>query len=502
MARSHHTDSLNIVMAASEAVPYVKTGGLADVAGALPVELAKLGHTVTLIVPRYRGFQTDGRSLRELGAIRVRTAKGLVDATLEEDLIPVGVAGRSVRVVAVRYDPYFDRAGLYQGPDGDFSDNLARFAFFSHAIIEVIAFLGSRRREPISVLHLHDWQTALAAVYLKTTERGRAIVGDVRALLTLHNVGYQGIFPGPQFSETGLPSDLFTPAGLEFYGSVNLLKGGILFADKVSTVSPTYAKEIMTSDGGFGLEGVLAGRRDGVVGIINGIDVGSWDPETDSHLAATYSRADLSGKVVCKKALQLELGLPNRDVPLIGIIGRLTSQKGFDLLAEIIPELMAEGVQIAILGTGDRILEDRFQAAKKRYPQQIGLSLKFDEGRAHRIEAGADMLVMPSRYEPCGLTQLYSLRYGTIPIVRKTGGLADTVIPYRPSTVLAGHATGFQFEGVSADSLLGTILLALKVYKDQEKWKAVQQTGMGVDYSWECSAKRYVEVYRKLSGER
>lgn len=502
MARSPHIDSLNIVMAASEAVPYVKTGGLADVAGALPVELAKLGHAVTLVVPRYRSFETDGRSLRELGAIRVRTAKGLVDATLEEDLIPVGVAGRSVRVVAVRYDPYFDRAGLYQGPDGDFSDNLARFAFFSRAIVEVLAFLGSSHREPISVLHLHDWQTALAAVYLKTTERDRALVGDVRTLLTLHNVGYQGIFPGSQFSETGLPADLFTPAGLEFYGSVNLLKGGILFADKVSTVSPTYAKEILTPDGGFGLEGVLASRRDGVVGIINGIDIGSWNPETDSHLAANYSRVDLSGKAVCKKALQLELGLPTRDVPLIGVIGRLTSQKGFDLLAEILPELMAVGVQIAILGTGDRILEDRFQALKERYSQQIAVSLKFDEGRAHRIEAGADMLVMPSRYEPCGLTQLYSLRYGTIPIVRKTGGLADTVIPYRPSTALAGHATGFQFEGVSADSLLATILLTLKVYADREVWASIQQAGMGVDCSWECSAKRYVEEYGKLRGER
>lgn len=502
MARSPHSDSLNIVMAASEAVPYVKTGGLADVAGALSVELAKLGHTVTLIVPRYRSFQTDGRLLRELGAIRVRTAKGLVDATLEEDLIPVGVAGRSVRVVAVRYDPYFDRAGLYQGPDGDFSDNLARFAFFSRAIVEVLAYLGTSRGESISVLHLHDWQTALAAVYLKTAERGRALVGDVRTLLTLHNVGYQGIFPGPQFSETGLPADLFTPAGLEFYGSVNLLKGGILFADKVSTVSPTYAKEIMSPDGGFGLEGVLAGRRDGVAGIINGIDVGSWDPETDRHLAANYSRIDLSGKAACKKALQLELGLPNRDVPLIGVIGRLTSQKGFDLLVEIIPELMAVGVQVAILGTGDRILEGRFQSAKERYPQQIGVSLKFDEGWAHRIEAGADMLVMPSRYEPCGLTQLYSLRYGTIPIVRKTGGLADTVVPYRPSTALTGDATGFQFEGISADSLLATILLALKVYADRQAWTSIQQAGMRVDWSWECSAKRYIEEYRKLIRER
>lgn len=497
MASSHHTDSINIVIAASEAVPYAKTGGLADVAGALPVELAKLGHAVTLVMPRYRTFQTERRSVRSLGTIRVRTSSGFVEAALDEDLIPAGETGRSVRVVAVRYDPYFDRDGLYQGPDGDFIDNLERFAFFSRAIIEVVALL-SRRHGPIHVLHLHDWQTALAAVYLKTTKDDRETVSNVRTLLTLHNVGYQGIFPGRQFSETGLPPDLFTPAGLEFYGSVNLLKGGILFADKVSTVSPTYAQEIVAPDGGFGLEGVLAGRRDGIIGIINGIDVDSWNPETDSHLPANYSQADLSGKAACKTALQVELGLPIRDVPLVGVIGRLTSQKGFDLLAEIIPELMAAGIQLAILGVGDRSLEARFLSAKDLFSQQIGLSLKFDEGRAHRIEAGADMLVMPSRYEPCGLSQLYSLRYGTIPIVRKTGGLADTVVPYRPSTVLAGNVTGFHFADISADSLLATMLLALKVYADRDVWKSIQQAGMAIDCSWERSAKQYVDVYRTL----
>lgn len=498
MARSHHEDPLHIVMAASEAVPYAKTGGLADVMGALPVELAKLGHAVTVIVPRYRDLQTDGRSLRVLGTIRVWTSTGFVDAVLEEDLLPFGEDGRSIRVVMVRYDPYFDRSGLYQGPEGDFPDNLERFAFFSRAIVEVVVFLGRKKREPIPVLHLHDWQTALAAVYLKTTESDRAIIRHVRTLLTLHNVGYQGIFPGPKYSETGLPAGLFTPAGLEFYGSVNLLKGGILSADVVSTVSPTYAKEIMTPDGGFGLEGVLAGRPGGVIGIINGIDVSCWNPETDRHLAANYSRIDLSGKAVCKKALQLNLGLPNRNVPLIGVIGRLTSQKGFDLLADIISELMAVGVQIAILGTGDRMLEEQFRSAKERYPEQIGLSMTFDEGQAHRIEAGADMLVMPSRYEPCGLSQLYSLRYGTIPIVRRTGGLADTVVPFKPSTALAGRATGFQFADVSADSLLATILLALKVYAEQDVWKSIQRAGMEVDFSWEHSAKQYVEVYRGL----
>ncbi len=500
MARSHDSDSLNIVLAASEAVPYVKTGGLADVVGALPVEFAKLGHVVTLIVPRYRGFQTGGRLLRSLGSVRVQTSGGYVDAGLEEDLISVGGSGRPVRVVAVRYDPYFDRIGLYQGPEGGFKDNLNRFAFFSRAIIEEVALLGKRAGEPVPVLHLHDWQTALAAVYLKTTDRDRAILRDVRTLLTLHNVGYQGIFPGHQFSATGLPAELFTPAGLEFYGSVNLLKGGMVFADAVSTVSPTYAKEIMTPEGGFGLEGVLAHRRDGVIGITNGIDVESWNPETDRYLAANYSRADLSGKPRCKTALQRELGLPNRDAPLIGVIGRLTSQKGFDLLAEIVPELMALGVQMAILGTGDRSLEARFQSVQEQYPQQIGLSLQFDEGLAHRIEAGADMLVMPSRYEPCGLTQLYSLRYGTIPIVRKTGGLADTVVPYRPSTTLAGKATGFLFSDVSEDSLLAALLLAIKVYADQNVWKSIQQTAMSVDCSWERSARQYVEVFRQVGG--
>lgn len=499
MARSHHIDLLHIVMAASEAVPYVKTGGLADVVGALPVEFAKLGHAVTLIVPRYRGFQTGGRSLRSFGSVRIQTSGGYVDAGLEEELIPVEGGGRSVRVVAVRYDPYFDRVGLYQGPEGDFKDNLDRFAFFSRAIVEVVALLGKSAGEPVHVLHLHDWQTALAAVYLKTTDRDRTMIRDVRTLLTLHNVGYQGIFPGAQFHETGLPAGLFTPAGLEFYGSVNLLKGGIVFADGVSTVSPTYAKEIMTPDGGFGLEGVLAHRRDGVIGITNGIDIESWNPETDRHLAAHYSRTDLSGKASCKAALQRELGLPNRDVPLIGVVGRLTSQKGFDLLAEIVPELMAVGAQMAILGTGDRTLEARFRSIQEQYPQQIGLSLQFDETRAHRIVAGADMLAMPSRYEPCGLTQLYSLRYGTIPIVRKTGGLADTVVPYRPSTALAGKATGFVFSDVSEDSLLGAMLLALKVYADQSVWKSIQQTAMAVDYSWERSARQYVEVFRRLS---
>ena len=502
MVAPDNRDSLSIVMAASEAVPYAKTGGLADVVGALPLELAKLGHNVTLVLPRYRAFQRNSVSLRVVGTIPVWTAAGVIEVPLEEELLPTGSDSKPVRVLAVRHDPYFDREGLYQGPDGDYPDNLDRFVFFSRAIIEVVELLATTERRLTQVLSLHDWQTALCAVYLKTTERDRKELQNVKTVLTLHNVGYQGIFPGDQFPTTGLPASLFTPAGLEFYGSMNLLKGGLLFADAVSTVSPTYAKEILTPAFGFGLEGVLAGRKGGVLGITNGIDVERWNPEMDKYLPARYSLSDMSGKQICKRALQQEFGLPNSAVPLLGVIGRLTPQKGFDLLVEIIPELMALGVQLVVLGTGDRDLEGRFREAQARYPRQVGLSMEFDEGRAHRVEAGADMLVMPSRYEPCGLTQLYSLRYGTVPIVRKTGGLADTVVPYKPLTLQAGHATGFHFEEMSADALLSTILLALKVYEDKQAWESLQFAGAAVDSSWARAAMEYADMFRRVVESR
>lgn len=498
MASPHPTDPLDIVIAASEAVPYAKTGGLADVAGALPVELAKLGHRATLIIPGYPQVTSGRHSFKALADLRISLPKTQADVTLEEESVPVAKGAHPLRVVAIRYDPYFGRPGLYQSDEGDYPDNLDRFALFSRAVLETIAFLATAQGQRTDVLHLHDWQTALCAVYLKTLDQDRRSVGHVKTLLTLHNVGYQGIFPGEQFVKTGLPSGLFSPAGIEFYGSVNLLKGGILFADRVSTVSPTYAKEILTPEFGCGLEGVLAAREDGVLGIINGIDVDAWDPSTDRYLPTTYSATDLSGKRVCKRSLQRELGLPAIDVPLLAAIGRLTPQKGFDLLIEIIPELMRLNVQIAILGTGDREIERRLRDAGNKHHDRIGLAIGFDEGLAHRIEAGADMLVMPSRYEPCGLSQLYSLRYGTVPIVRRTGGLADTVVPYRPSTVQSGRATGFQFEGASSEALLSAILWALEVFKDREAWRALMLAGMKADVSWSRASRQYVELYRSL----
>lgn len=490
--------SLTIMMAASEAVPYAKTGGLADVVGTLPRMLIGFGHRVSLVVPAYRSFVT-GRRLRTPAArVRIPSGGHSVEVTLEEELVPVATGRPPLRVLAVRYDPYFDRPGLYQDQQGDYPDNLARFALFCRAVLESAGFVAGERGEKVDVLHLHDWQAALCAVYLKTLDRERKGLEGLKTLLTLHNVGYQGLFPGEQFDETGLPAALFQPSGLEYYGSVNCLKGGIIFADAVSTVSPTYAKEIMTTEFGCGLEGVLAGRVEGVPGITNGIDTTLWDPETDPHLPAHYSAADVSGKRACKSALQRELGLPADDVPLLAAIGRLTSQKGFDLLQQIIPELMMCNVQVALLGSGQRDLEQQFLAAKSQYPGRLGVRIGFDEGLAHRMEAGADMLVMPSRYEPCGLTQLYSLRYGTVPIVRRTGGLADTIIPFKPSTAEAKTATGFHFIDPSPDALLSAIILALHVYKDRDAWHALQQTGMATDVSWTRATQRYEQLYRSV----
>ncbi len=488
-------------MAASEAVPYAKTGGLADVVSALAIELTKSGHHVTLLMPGYRGrARSESRQLAMRLSIPVDGKP--VDVTVEEENVPVTGASHQLRVWFVRYDPYFDRQGLYQQDHQDYPDNLERFILFCRAVLEIVRDLVETREEKVDVLHLHDWQAALCAVYLKTFPDEYKELERLKVLLTIHNMGYQGVFPGQQFIKMGLPPSLFSPSGLEFYGSINCLKGGIIFSDAVSTVSPTYAKEIMTAEQGCGLEGVLASRADGVKGITNGIDVAAWNPENDPYLSAQYTAADLSGKQACKRALQRELGLPNRDVPLLAGIGRLTFQKGFDLLIEVIPELMFLDTQIVVLGTGDHHLEQQFTAIKARYPDRIGLCLGFDEGLAHRIEGGADMLIMPSRYEPCGLSQLYSLRYGTVPIVRRTGGLADTVVPFRPSTINSRCATGFHFIDASTDSLLSALLLSLHVYKERQTWHSLVDAGMKADLSWERSTKLYSELYRGLQKDR
>jgi starch synthase len=492
--------SLHILIAGSEAIPYAKTGGLADVVGALSLEFAKLDHDVIVVLPYYRCVKDSGRTFRAIGSLRVPTSTGLVDTVIEEDRVPVGEHGQHMRVWAFRHDAFFDRAGLYQDKGIDYPDNLDRFVFFSRAVLEAKGYLKNQHGWKPDILHLHDWQSTLCAVYLKTIERERKNVQGARIVLTLHNVGYQGIFPGSAFARTGLAPSLFTPSTLEFHRSVNLLKGGIVFSDYLTTVSPTYAREILTPEFGFGLEGVLKGHQDRLTGILNGIDIEQWNPETDPHLPAHYSLTNHAGKNICKKALQREFQLPEKDVPLVSVIARLTSQKGSDLVGDIIPDLLTQDVQLVILGTGDPAYEERFRVLQKRFPQQFGLVIGFDELLAHRIEAGADLLLMPSRYEPCGLSQLYSLRYGTVPVVRKTGGLADTVVPFTPTNVRSGKATGFQFEAATAESFLIAVREALAAYRDRSTWSQLISAGMKTDVSWARSAQAYNRLFQSLIG--
>ena len=488
-------------MAASEGVPYAKTGGLADVVTALAMELLRLGHHVTLLLPGYRG-QAAQNARRVIMRFSISVAGRNAEVSVEEEVLPVTEASHPLRVFLVRYDPYFDRPGLYQEDHHDYPDNLDRFTLFCRAVLHVLRTLTKLHGETVDVLHLHDWQTALCSVYLKVLPDEYDGLQKIKTLLTVHNLAYQGIFPAEEFDKTGFPPALFSPSALEFYGSINCLKGGIIYSDAVSTVSPTYAKEIITPEYGCGLEGVLSGRIDGVRGITNGIDTITWDPEHDSYLPARYTTADLTGKHVCKRALQNEFGLPNLEVPVLGVIGRLTFQKGFDLLLEIIPELMVLDLQIVFLGVGEYDLEQQLKTVQSEYPGKIGVHSGFDEGVAHRIEAGANMLIMPSRYEPCGLSQLYSLRYGTVPIVRRTGGLADTVVSYRPSSIKSKSATGFQFIDASSDALLCTVMLALHVYQDDDTWSSIIKSGMSTDLSWKRSAGQYTILYRAIERDK
>lgn len=447
---------IKICMVSSEVVPYAKTGGLADVVGALAIEFAKLGQDVRVILPCYKQIDSLGYQMTDYARLSVPTDRGMVEASIQEIVGPSSQVTSTgcLRVFAVRHDPFFARPALYQEAGLDYPDNLDRFVFFCRAVMELLVSFEEKDGWHADMLHLHDWQSALCAVYLRTMYQDRASLKGTRSVLTIHNLGYQGLFPAQNFAVTGLPSHLFTPAALEFYGSVNLLKGGIVFADLLTTVSPTYSQEIQTAEYGFGLDGVLRERKHVLHGIVNGIDTEIWDPAKDKYVPVPYSLSDMSGKAQCKKNLQQELSLHRQNAPLLGVIARLTSQKGIDLVIDIIPELMELNVQVVILGTGDVHYEQKVRELAEDYPGRIAFRNVFDEGLAHRIEAGADIFIMPSRYEPCGLSQLYSLRYGTVPIVRKTGGLADTVINYTPRAFKGSYATGFSFADTSAASLL------------------------------------------------
>ncbi|MBS0171919.1 MAG: glycogen synthase GlgA [Nitrospira sp.] len=491
---------LHICLVASEVVPLAKTGGLADVVGALAAEWASLGHDVAVVLPAYRQVDALGYEMADLCTLSIPTGGLVLDVRIQQVFVPtLRVAGPGrLRMFVVRHDPFFSRPGLYQEAGRDYPDNLDRFVLFCRSVMELLLHLHDAEQWHTDVLHLHDWQAALCAVYLRTLYHTRSSLSRTRSVLTIHNLGYQGLFPAEQFPVTGLPVHLYTPAALEFYGRVNVLKGGLVFADRLTTVSPTYSQEIQTAEYGCGLEGVIGERKSVLSGIVNGIDADLWNPTADQYLSAPYTSSDLSGKVRCKQALQRELGLRPLKGPLLAVIARLTSQKGIDLVIDIFPELMTLNVQVVILGTGDPLYERQVRELGERYPGRVAVRNVFDEGLAHRIEAGADMFLMPSRYEPCGLSQLYSLRYGTVPIVRKTGGLADTVVGYTPTAAKESRATGFMFTDTQAASLLTAVLLALSVYRKKAEWHRLVKAGMEQDLSWTRSASMYLELFQEL----
>jgi starch synthase len=483
---------MKIIFATSEAVPFAKTGGLGDVSGALPKVLAHLGHDVTLILPKYRQVHEKRFNLlkKELG-LKVPIAQKIEEAEIYSvELAPHFVA------LLVRHDDYYDREQLYGTINGDYEDNAERFIFFSRAVLE--AALGLKL-EP-DIIHCNDWQTGLIPVYLKTLYRNLSGLKQSVSIFTIHNLAYQGLFWQYDLPMTNLGWELFTPKALEFYGKINFLKGGVVFGDAVTTVSRKYMEEIQTEEFGCGLQGVFQERREDLYGILNGVDYKEWSPEVDPFIIKGYHASDLRGKKICKADLQREFRLPQKEnVPLIGAISRLAEQKGFDLIAASMPKMVDLGLQFVLLGTGEEKYHLQFQKFREQHPEQIGVKIGFDNALAHKIEAGSDMFIMPSRYEPCGLNQIYSLKYGTVPIVRATGGLDDTIQDFNPPSQ---EGNGFKFVDYSPSSFLETIHRALQVYRDPISWEKLIQKGMSADFSWEESARGYLKVYQETLAKK
>jgi starch synthase len=473
---------VRILFVASEGLPFSKTGGLADVVEALPKALVGLGHEVAVVLPRYRGTKTHSVIVPSvtipMGGTRLRFP-AVADGTV--------IGG--VRYFFVDDPAFFDRDGLYGGSGGDYADNAERYSEFCRVAIEI-----AKNVWPPDVIHCHDWQAALVPVLLRTTYGDDPLVRDIPVVFTIHNMGYHGLFGRDALERAGIPVGVFHPGGIEFFGNVNFLKGGLVFSDYLTTVSRKYAQEIQTREYGYGLDGVVRGRADRLVGILNGVDYGVWSPERDKFIAAKYSAKDLTGKQICKQALLELFGLPAEHLakPVIGIVSRFADQKGFDLIAERAHELMHEDLLMVVLGTGERKYEELFRALAAAYAGRVGVKIAYDNAIAHKIEAGADMFLMPSRYEPCGLNQIYSLKYGTVPIVRATGGLDDTIEAF---DIEHGTGTGFKFVEYTGTAMIRSVRQALHLFMDERIWRRIQLNGMAKDFSWKASAVEYVKVY-------
>jgi len=466
-------------MVSSEAAPLAKTGGLADVLGALPVALRETGDEAAVVIPRYGSIDLKGaRRVYDQISIFLGTERHVV--TLYQ------AVSSPFPLYLVDCPPLFDRKGFYGESGVDYPDNHIRFAVFARAALAVARVLY--RTE---IFHCHDWQSGLVPALLRSSFSTDPTFLGVKTLFTIHNLGYQGLFPKSALAEAGIEPSVFRPDGLEFFGRVSYIKGGIAFADALTTVSPTYAREIQTPEYGFGLDGALRARAGDLHGILNGADYQEWDPRHDPLIPALYSADDLSGKQACKRALIEEFGLPEtaNQRPLIGIVSRFTRQKGTDILAEVASEIAAGDIYMTALGSGDPEYEAFFRRMAADYPDRIALRVGYDNGLAHRIEAGADLFLMPSRYEPCGLNQIYSLRYGTVPVVRATGGLDDTI----------DEGTGFKFEEYSGAALLGAVRDAAQAFSNQTVWREMMRRGMQKDFSWKASAAGYSALYQQLA---
>ncbi len=485
---------MNILFATAEAVPFCKTGGLGDVCGSLPRELAKLGHQPTVILPAFRHVFDSGAEIEPTGVtFQIPIGQKMVQGQFLRSQLP----GSDVPVYFVEQPEYFDRPELYGEEGEEYRDNCERFTFFSRAVLEAVVSLDLGT----DILHCHDWCAGLIPAYLKTLYRDRAPFDQIASLYTIHNLAYQGNFWHWDMVLTGIDWKHFNWRQMEFYGNLSFMKSGIAFADAVSTVSPTYAREIMRPPLSCGLEGALQHRREELFGILNGADYGDWNPATDSFLGEnTYDVETFEiGKPACKAALQAEMGLPvNADIPLLAAVGRLADQKGFDLIARVMQQWAKQSdAQWVILGTGDPKYHQVFGQMAEEFPQKIAVRLEFSNELAHRIEAGADMFLMPSQYEPCGLNQLYSLKYGTVPVVRSTGGLADTVVDATPQSIAEGTATGFTFGEYTSLAFSDAISRACGLYASKPAWLQLIKTGMQQDWSWRRSAQEYAELYQR-----
>lgn len=466
-------------MVSSEAAPLAKTGGLADVVGALPSALRAFGDEVAVVLPRHGSIDLSG-TRPVYDPLRIFFGPVRYDTSIRQ------TAGE-FPVYLVDCPPLFGRKDLYGDAKGDYPDNHIRFAVLARAALVVARFLF--RTE---IFHCHDWQSGLVPSYLHANFAGDPTFMGVKTLFTIHNLGYQGLFAPRAINDVALDPNVFRPDGMEFFGKLSYIKGGIAFADALNTVSPTYAREIQTPEFGFGLDGALRARSNVLSGILNGADYSEWNPETDPLIQARYSAEDLFGKRTCKENLWAELGLlrDGRDAPLIGVISRFARQKGTDLIAETAAAIVAEGCYLVVLGSGVSEDETSFRRLAAEYPGRIAARIGFDNELAHRIQAGADMILMPSRYEPCGLTQLYALRYGTVPVVRATGGLDDTI----------DEGTGFKFAESSGQALLTAIREAVLAFSNPEGWRAMMVRGMQKDFSWTRSAGAYSSLYQRLLG--